>query len=110
MCGASSPCQQDEKLGDRSWGISLFGAGSGISCRVQSRKIQYHINRFSALKILIWLQRGGLQGGGGQMRFALKFLSTVCVFFHPCGSLPHLSIIVFFFYLPLGNNSINKAS
>lgn len=80
MCGASSPCQQDEKLGDRSWGISLFGAGSGISCRGQSRKIQYHINRFSALKILMWLQRGGLQGGGGADEICIE-ISAYCVCF-----------------------------
>lgn len=62
---------------ERSWGICLLGASSGISSRGQNRKIQHHINRFSLLKILMWPQRGGLSGG--KTRFALNFQLSVCL-------------------------------
>lgn len=80
------------------------GAGFGISSRGQKRKIRLFINRFSARKIVMQPQRGGLAETG----FALNFLLSVCVCFHPCGSLFHLSVIVFCSYPPQGNNRLTK--
>lgn len=90
-CEASSPCQQDEKQGDGSWGTRLLRATSGISSRGQMREIQHHIKSQNT-EVSFW-RRGGIEFTAfcfcapRVLSFMWIFVSLMC-------------FIVFFLYLP----------